>query len=474
MFFPEYDLRIRGVEALRRVISGSDPRVDLIELGMEVVRLGERLHSPAGGEFAAWGELLRAIGHLARWGGAVREAEIDSDRHLRAAKQRAQDVLGRCKEGTAMGGAASAVVGIGSPDGLRAAATELLRIRMPLPFSEGGMGASESPPESEPHPTEASRPILAFLQFYMGESEVSEPHDLKPNILYDLRLEMRLSEIPEGVKLIEVTPYTVEPEGIVDAPTFLLGATDGETTLSGTGRLRVHVAHDAVARPLEISYGAQAISPENQKAPLIKVQGQSNLLFRCVDESNRWRGNRGIEDALIRARDSARPLGLPDSELSLFLKLLGAVGVIAADSLANNIFTGEWPEERFHSNLRSRLSSDPTIGSELEDHPKAGGGVCDLSLQKIRLELKVDPRAFDIDDAFEMYGQQLAQYAVGSDRRSGVLVVLCGVKEGLAPGSIENDIGLRIVSAPSGGDRSVAIGVVMIRRDLPAPSVPSG
>jgi hypothetical protein len=304
----------------------------------------------------------------------------------------------------------------------------------------------------------------------VGEQAISEPHDLRPNVLYDLRLEMRLSGTPSGVRVIEVTPYTVEPDGTVDAPTFFVETTDGSSALSGTGRLRVRVAHDALARPLEISYGAQAISSDNEETPPIKVQGQSKLLLRCVDENYLWRGNRGIQDAIVRIRDSTRSLGLPDSEISKFLELLGAVGVIAAEALANNIFTGEWPEKRFHSSMRSRLRSDATIGSALEDHPHAGGGVCDLSFHRIRLELKVDPRPLSIDDAFETYRQQLAQYVVGSDRRSGVLAVLCGVKEGISPGPIENDIDLRVVAPPTGGDRGVAIGVVLIRSSLPAPS----
>jgi hypothetical protein len=470
MFFPEYEIRLRGLDALRCVTLGSNPPVDIIELGGEIEYLGRTKQSPASREFTAWGKLLRAIGHLVRWGSAIREAESDSDRHLRAAKQRAQDILRVTSEGTAIHVAATAIAEVSAPEDLQGAAIAVLRVRLPLPFPEVGIDASGSPPPPEADRTQPSPPVLAFLQFYVGNQPVMKPHDLRPNVLYDLRVEMRLSGLPEGVRVIEVTPYTVEPDGTVDVPTFLLEITDGCLTLSGTGRLRIRVAHDALARPLEISYGAQALSPDKQEAPLVKVHGQSKLLLRCVDESYLWRGNLGIQDAILRVRDSIRPSGLPDSELSKFLELLGAVGVIAAEALATNSFSGEWPEERFHSTMRSRIRSDASIGSALEDHPHVGGGVSDLSFHRIRLELKVDSRPLGIDDAFKMYGQQLAQYVVGSDRRSGILVILCGVKERIAPGPVENDIDVRIVPPPTGGARVLAIGIVLIRANLPAPS----
>jgi hypothetical protein len=470
MFFTEYNVRLRGVDALRCLMLGSDPQVDLIELGGELMRLGERLESPASSDFTAWGELLRAVGYLVRWSSAIREAEMDSDRHLRAAKQRAQDILRRSSEGTAIHGAATAIVNAGKPEDLPTAAIALLRVQLPLPFPAVSQAGGGSHPVSVSYQAPTSEPMLAFLQFYLGDQEVIEPHDLRPNVLYDLRIELQLSEVPDNMKLVEVTPYTVEPGGAIDAPMYLLEVTDGCSVFSGIGRLCIRVAHDALARPLEISYGAQATFRDNEESLSIKVQGQSKLQFRCIDENYLWRGNRSIQDAILRVRDSARRLGLPDSELSKFLELLGAVGVIAAESLANNIFTGEWPEERFHASIRSRIRSDASIGSALEDHPHVSGGVSDLSFHRIRLELKVDLRPLSIEDAFEMYGQQLAQYVVGSDRRSGVLVVLCGVKERVAPGSIENDIGLRVVSPPTGGDRGVAIGVVLIRTNLSAPS----
>lgn len=112
--------------------------------------------------------------------------------------------------------------------------------------------------------------------------------------------------------------------------------------------------------------------------------------------------------------------------------------VQAAIEKARNAFPGEWTEAQFQESVRTRLRANPSIGSKLEEHPHAGGGITDLSLNRVRLELKVDPKDVSLDEAMESYGQQTAQYAVqwavtgearclqsSAPRRRGVHPLLC-------------------------------------------------
>jgi hypothetical protein len=81
------------------------------------------------------------------------------------------------------------------------------------------------------------------------------------------------------------------------------------------------------------------------------------------------------------------------------------------------------------------LRSDRRIGSELEEHPHAAGGITDLSFRRVRLELKVESDQPVTCQNAQPYLEQTVQYVVGSDRRFGLLCVLDCSDKTAAPGS---------------------------------------
>jgi len=116
------------------------------------------------------------------------------------------------------------------------------------------------------------------------------------------------------------------------------------------------------------------------------------------------------------------------------------------------------------------LRQRPDIGSEIEEHPHAAGGVTDLSFRGIRLELKVvADKPVAVNDVDEFVPQTTA-YAPGSDRRFGLLVVLDSSPKREPAGSAANDIFLRELRPPTGGSFPILIGAVIIRGNLPKPS----
>lgn len=468
MLLTEFHARLQGLLALNALSKGAGGAAELTAYGDEVVRVGDRLAAPAADAYKSWGELMRCIGSLVRWRAAVLDAEIDGDRHLRAARQRAQNVLSTLADASSASAeiraAAERVVAVVDPAAIPAAISAVAAVPLPLPF------IAEQRPPVHPDPRLPERPgplkALAFVQFDISGRPVNEVQDVRANLVYDLRVQVRLSApIPAD---IELTPYVVEPEGIVEAPSFTLRA--GSEIRSDVGRLLVRIAHDALARPLEVAYGLKTLGAREDLAIELRGQGQSRLVLRCVEDTYTWSGNEAIEEAVIDARAKARSNGLHDSNTAPFLKLFGSTAHIAADALASSVFRGDWPEEKFHSEVRRRLRQDRDIGSDLEDHAHASGGITDLSFQRVRLELKCDDRPLGVEEAFEAYGQQLIQYVVGSDRRTGVLAVLCPVKVGAAPGLLHNDLACVVVPPPTGGNRAVLIAVALVRSNLPTPS----
>ena len=121
--------------------------------------------------------------------------------------------------------------------------------------------------------------------------------------------------------------------------------------------------------------------------------------------------------------------------------------------------------------MKSFFRDDPRIGSELEDHPHAAGGITDLSFRRMRIELKVERNHYvELDDAHKYFGQT-TQYVAGSDGKFGILCVLDCSKKKSAPGSVSNDIALVPVAPPRGGQgNDILVGVVIIRGNLQTPS----
>lgn len=243
----------------------ADERADRTELDLaagEMQRVAEALPPEGRAAYRGWGELLTAVGQLWAWKTAVREAEVDSDRYLRAAKQRAGEVLEWADSGIGFDGVARTaerIVELQDPGEVQETSESLLAVRLPLPFP----GREEPGHRPFPAPAAAKEtpgPAVLFLSFSVNDQSVADLYDLSPNVLHDLEVRLRLSRWPEGASALELVPLSVEPQGIVDAPKYLIEPEGSVLTYSSKGRLLARVAHDSLARPLEVSYDVRVVS----------------------------------------------------------------------------------------------------------------------------------------------------------------------------------------------------------------------
>jgi len=204
----------------------------------------------------------------------------------------------------------------------------------------------------------------------------------------------------------------------------------------------------------------------------VSIQGQRNLRVQCFDpHRNPLSGYAQIDQRIVDIRNEARRCpAVTDRELGDFLLLLTAVGGVAGQSLQDNLFPRTCSEGEFQDKMKTLLRSNPLIGSGLEEHPHAGGGITDLSFRGIRLELKVVDSHFVTVQDSDGFLPQTAQYVVGSDRRFGILSLLDSSPKSAAPASPANDIVLKVVPPPTGGKWPICIGVVIVRGNLAKPS----
>lgn len=220
--------------------------------------------------------------------------------------------------------------------------------------------------------------------------------------------------------------------------------------MNGTGRVLLKCPVAFFARPLEFAYRAR-FWPDPTDTSLF-IQGQRHLRVQCFDPLRcPQSGYTQVDQKLLEIRDRARRLpAIRDTELQTFLVLMTAVGAVAGQSLQDNLFAGKRSESDFQKEMRRLLRSDRHIGSDLEEHPNAAGGITDLSFRGIRLELKVETDDLVTIDSASRYSQQTVQYVAGSDRRFGILCILDCSPKTTAPGSVANDVFLNEIDPPSG------------------------
>ncbi|MEQ8279547.1 MAG: hypothetical protein RMA76_19100 [Deltaproteobacteria bacterium] len=466
--------RAEIVSLLRKAAGRDDVLSDLSDavtgLGEEISEVGE---TSAAQVYRRYRALLHCFLDLLRWGHAVRSAEVDADRFLKAAKTNAKDVA-RDGDDEARGVQfkphIEQILSIEEVEDVAALAGSLSLLSLPLPIT------SRVTPQVPRRKTEEHESVesttVVFTEFRLDDAAVQEPHTVTVDLVQDLSVDVSVSRWnPSNGKLV-LEPITVEPPEVCQLPVFEIDRPSTGAApyrLTATGRLLLKVGQSLPSRPLQFSYRARF----EQAPDRLEVVGQRQLYLQSHDPAtNPISGYAGVDNALLDLRNNARSFaGVSDRELGDFLVLMTGVCRLAQQALQDDLFDEQILEREFQERLRDILRLDPRIGGELEEHPAAGGGETDLSFRKIRLELKVENNdsAFSLDSCTKYFGQT-AQYVVASDRRFGALCVLDGSQKTAAPGLVVNDIGLRAVAPPVGEGLSVLLGVVVVRGCLPKPS----
>jgi hypothetical protein len=471
-----YGSRVQASEALGTMVQGINAYESLSQaaagLHQAAVTLGE---GKVGLRYKQFARLLDIMGHLLRWAQAVRSAEEEADRHLRAARQLARDLAREVDsdpEAVRLSMVASTIGAVADVDEVEQIAELLLHTPLPLPLF-----AEASRPQWSGQGGIASRTVpevsVAFVSFTLNDVPFGNPQTIEPGVLHDLTVEVRVSRWPDQAEELVLDVVAVEPPDVYQLPKFSFSRPEGTPpyVLSKTGRMLLRVPQALLSRPLEFTYRAWFM-PEDGGAK-VTVEGQRHLRVQSFDpERNPQTGYREVDRRMLDIRAQARAIpGVRDKELYDFIQILATLGRIAAQAHQDALFPGVWAERKFQDELKKFLRADPRIGSELEEHPKAAGGITDLSYRGIRIELKVvSDRLVTIEDARRFLGQT-TQYVVGSDRRFGILCLLDCSPKAAHSDLVANDLVLQTVQPARGeAEMPVLVGVVIIRGNLPTPS----
>lgn len=425
--------------------------------------------------YGAFAELMRAIAQLVEWRQAVLQAEMDADRFLRAARARAQQWRNEFEITDAMSSllpTSKAILHIAEEADVGTICQQLAMTPLPIGVFSDRDGYSLRVPNSaiEVETKEVQDDLaIAFLRFQIDGNLAAETHFLTPNELHDLEIEVRVSRWPGHATELVLTPISIEPQSSYDFQVFRFIRPTGEAPfmLTAVGRALLKAPQGMNARPYEFKYAA-AFEPEQTEQP-VAVVGQRTLRIEGYDLTrNPMTGYPSIDRKLLKIRDSVRKQSLiPTVDLDNLLTVLRPFCNLAGRAVQDALFKDIANESEFQRDVRNELRRDPHVGSQIDEHPWAGGGITDLSFNGIRIELKFSgDQTLSVTDCLQFAAQTIA-YVVGTGKRVGILCVLDNSRKLVPP--FPADEGIMLYSHPT-VDGTVEIVVVLLQGGLPKPS----
>lgn len=428
--------------------------------------------STAASAYAAMADALRIAEQLIEWRSGVLNAVQESDRFLRAAKERSKLW---CEEHRspnvppALRAAIEQIQSIAETSQIEATCRDIASIPLPIPF----FGA-EVRPSLRREGEKAERPVpdeltVAFLRFVIDGVRAAETHFLRPREAHDLEVEVRVSRWPEGADALNLSPVTIESPDTYDFPRFRFARPSGDPPfiLKERGRAILKVAQNLHARPFEFKYTAQ-FAPRTSEQP-VAVVGQRTLRIEGIDvEASPITGYVAMDRKLLDVRDRLRSQRFAnDADLKACLTILTPLCSLACRAVQDNLYRGVLTEAEFQQDVRAELRRYPTVGSQLDEHAHGAGGITDLSFQGLPIELKVEPtNRVSLADC-ERFVEQTSSYVVAKGKRIGVLSVLDCSEKTAGPNPAEEGLGILLRKTDDG---VVCIVTVVIQGNFPPPS----
>lgn len=465
--------RLQAVEALAAIAQGQWPPYDLKALAVALDSVSASLSSAAAATaYNAFGGIVRIVDMLAHWRQAVLDAEPDADRYLRSARERHRvwsNDYSHSDAAADLRAAAEGLTTLKSTDQVADIARALATVPLPIgiftqPVKPDWAVKAELADPKEERPVDLT---VAFLKFQFDGQPAAEVHQLAAREVHDLEIEVRVSRWPQDKRELRLTPISVEPKSTYDFPSFQFEKPDGEApyTMRQSGRAALLLPQGMHSRPFEFKYTAEFI-PERGDQP-VAVVGHRTLIVDGADLTKlQICGYPGLDQALFALRDALRRRpGVPQVETADALLVLATLCNLAGRAVQDNEFKGSWDEAALQRHVRAELRRHPLIGADLDEHAHAAGGITDLSLRGIPVELKAVDTMISSVDQCDPFLAQTASYAIAKSKRTAILCVLDSSSKKTAPVPPEALLDIRTQA-----QGAVSICVLVIQGNLARPS----
>jgi hypothetical protein len=469
-----YSARVEAIDALRAAAIGSGNSHARLYGAADNVRSAAQLFgiAPNATIYAAFADIVQIVGLFVEWRESVLNAKPEASRFNTAARERAKSWLETYKTNeivTSLGGVVAKLESIHQVSEVAKVAANAACIPLPIGLYSQPDRSNRTIYQEDSSDEKPAKLTVAFVKFTVDGTPLEEIHFLSPGELHDLDIEVRVSRWPAGATDLIIEPLTIERATTYQMPVFSIPAPTGQGPyqLRQHGRVILNVPHHMNARPFEFKYVAKFV-PRSVEQP-VDVVGQRTLLLEGIDLiRNPITGYANLDRKLMELRDDLRQTpGVSQQELLDAIALTAPIANYAGQVVQDNLYDTIVSEPEFQRRIKSFLRGQPKIGSNLEEHPRAGGGITDLSFKGIRLELKSESeRPMELKGCQKFIGQT-ATYAVASGKRLAVLCVLDCSKKSRAPFPVEDGLGILVEQQ---GPSSTFVITVLLQGNLALPS----
>lgn len=382
---------------------------------------------------------LRGLSFGVRWQPAILSADPNPERFRDAARAHAAQAEG-VDEGHTPPEVVSALRmlrDLSASDALGQIAELLLAVPIPISFTNSQKPAVPSVGNSS---KSGRAPVLVLLK--LDGQPVPAQALVSAQRAYDLTVEARTGRWPDEAERLRVAFLTQLGPADVTISSVEFGAGDDSKTVPFVLR----VTRQAPQRPLDIAVQAGFKMSDGSKQPA-RVLGYPHIWLSTFDSSTALpRGMPTTSRRLVEMLSEfdqklPSPAGTSrDDWYSLMECLMRYASHVSQKGLLleQTRRSARIAERRFHRDVETFLRADPNIGGRLGDG-SLGGGITDLRLGDIVLELKVEnDTPVDVEHCSRYLGQP-SQYAAGADVQVSILCVLDNSPKNEPPGILANE-----------------------------------
>ena len=420
----------------------------------------------------AYLEILESLVHAFRWVDACRNAEVERDRYVEAARLRAREVIKQSQDTWPVDlvSITKQLVELEDYDAPFHVASKLRCVPIPPRVTDLFKMPDLSKEHIDRKGDQSLAPAVALMIRFHGEP-VMRPTIIQPGAMHQFEVEVRVNQWPSDDSTLKVIFAHVYGDD------FLYASELSFTPNILSQNLEIRVAGERPPDDPPLSLTALARFQTGDDSQTTRIIGNTTLELTTFDS------------------DTALPLGMPAaarrikemmSEVTNTLPhistndgrdvrlLLGALArfshTVIDDRLDAQI---EINEPWFEKELKFFLTADPNISARLNNQVGRAGGSTDLLLGNIVLELKVEKKKpISLDDAINRFVRQPTQYASAQDSQISLLAVWDASPKRAPAGVMGNEMKWAYPETTSGSSPPFPsmVGVVIIRAGFPRPS----
>lgn len=440
------------VQALTALSSTSldASQADALELAAQLTL---RAIAPVGEDdalkpWSAYAYGLSALAHLVWWLTGVREAEVDADRHLRAARLRAEELLSQLDDGDPTHAAIVAALEVtrntSDPAGVREALRAFHSVPLPMLLGDPSKAGAHLRPRSDTEVDQAPDPLAAAMVF-VGEDPALDLLVVSPNVVYPISLRISLTNWPEWAETLEVDFLSALREH-ASFPRFQFSRpetdADGLWTVTEEGRVVITVSQLLGAAPETCTVAARLVGAG--RLADVPVVGVREIRIRTVDPTQDSLGSGSqTYEQVTRMLTDLHDCDVPREERESFARFLLAIVRAAAQMFASRAYPegASVDERKFQGDLLLRLSMDRDLAGGITEGGEIAGGETDLVYEGIVCENKVERTTVPSIERADRYLGQPVAYASAGGARLSILCILDLTTKRQPPGVLANYIG---------------------------------